>query len=187
MTNEYLKSMQDDMTKTIDALKRDLVGVRTGRASPAIVENLQVTVASYGSTMPLRDIAGITAPDPRMIVVNPWDKGTIQDIERAIATSGLGFNPSNDGVVVRIPIPPLTGDRRQGLVKIVKQHAEEARVRVRGVRREYNEMFKALSDEGDMTEDELKRALEKVQKSTDEHVKKVDDVCAAKEKEVLEV
>ncbi len=187
MQNEYLKSMQDDMNKTIDALKRDLIGVRTGRASPALVENLQVTVASYGSTMPLRDIAGITAPDPRMIVVNPWDKGTIQDIERAIATSGLGFNPSNDGVVVRIPIPPLTGDRRQGLVKIVKQHAEEAKVRVRGVRREYNEMFKALSDDGDMTEDELKRVLEKVQKATDEHVKKVDDICNAKEKEVLEV
>ena len=187
MQNEYLKSMQDDMNKTIDALKRDLIGVRTGRASPALVENLQVTVASYGSTMPLRDIAGITAPDPRMIVVNPWDKGTIQDIERAIATSGLGFNPSNDGVVVRIPIPPLTGDRRQGLVKIVKQHAEEAKVRVRGVRREYNEMFKALSDDGDMTEDELKRVLEKVQKATDEHVKKVDDICTAKEKEVLEV
>jgi len=187
MSDEYIKAMADDMVKTIDSLKRELLGVRTGRASPALVENLQVAVQSYGSTMPLRDIAGITAPDPRMIVVNPWDKGTIQDIERAIATAGLGFNPSNDGVVVRIPIPPLTGDRRQGLVKIVKQHAEEARVRVRAVRREYNELLKSLKDEGELTEDQLTRSLEKVQKSTDEHVKKVDDICAAKEKEVLEV
>lgn len=187
MSDDYIKAMADDMVKTIDSLKRELLGVRTGRASPALVENLQVTVQSYGSTMPLRDIAGITAPDPRMIVVNPWDKGTIQDIERAIATAGLGFNPSNDGVVVRIPIPPLTGDRRQGLVKIVKQHAEEARVRVRAVRREYNELLKSLKDEGELTEDQLARSLEKVQKSTDEHVKKVDDICAAKEKEVLEV
>jgi ribosome recycling factor len=187
MSDDYIKAMADDMVKTIDSLKRELLGVRTGRASPALVENLQVAVQSYGSTMPLRDIAGITAPDPRMIVVNPWDKGTIQDIERAIATAGLGFNPSNDGVVVRIPIPPLTGDRRQGLVKIVKQHAEEARVRVRAVRREYNELLKSLKDEGELTEDQLTRSLDKVQKSTDEHVKKVDDICAAKEKEVLEV
>ncbi len=187
MSDDYIKAMADDMVKTIDSLKRELLGVRTGRASPALVENLQVAVQSYGSTMPLRDIAGITAPDPRMIVVNPWDKGTIQDIERAIATAGLGFNPSNDGVVVRIPIPPLTGDRRQGLVKIVKQHAEEARVRVRAVRREYNELLKTLKDDGELTEDQLTRSLEKVQKSTDEHVKKVDDICAAKEKEVLEV
>ncbi len=187
MQDDYLKAMQADMDKTIDSLKRELLGVRTGRASPALVENLQVNVVSYGSVMPLRDIAGITAPDPRLIMVNPWDKGTIQDIERAIATAGLGFNPSNDGQVVRIPIPPLTGDRRQGLVKVVKQHAEEAKVRVRGVRREYNELFKALSDDGDVTEDGLKKLLEKVQKATDDHVKKVDDICAAKEKEVLEV
>lgn len=187
MSEEYLKAMQEEMTKTLDALKRDLLGVRTGRATPSLVENLQVVVVSYGSTMPLREIAGITAPDPRMIMVNPWDKGTILDIERAIANSGLGFNPSSDGQVVRIPIPPLTGERRQGLVKVVKGHAEEAKVRVRGVRREYNELFKTLQDDGELTEDELKRILEKVQKSTDEHVKKVDDICAAKEKEVLEV
>lgn len=187
MSDEYLKSASGDMAKGIDQLKRDLVGVRTGRATPALIEHLPVEVASYGSTMQMKELGGITAPDARLIVVNPWDKGTIQDIERAIATAGLGFNPSNDGVVVRIPIPPLTGDRRQGLVKIVKQHAEEARVRVRAVRREYNELLKTLKDDGELTEDQLTRSLEKVQKSTDEHVKKVDDICAAKEKEVLEV
>lgn len=187
MQDEYLKALAGDMEKALDSLKRELVGVRTGRASPQLVENLQVTIASYGSTMGLRDIAGITAPDPRLIVVNPWDKGTIMDIERAIATAGLGFNPSSDGQVVRIPIPPLTGERRQGLVKVVKGYAEEAKVRVRGVRREYNELFKTLQDDGDITEDDLKKCLDKVQKATDDFVKKVDEICGAKEKEVLEV
>ena len=187
MQEEYLKALAADMDKAIDALKRELVSVRTGRASPQLVENLQVPIASYGSTMALREIAGITAPDPRLIVVNPWDKGTIMDIERAIANSGMGFNPSSDGQIVRIPIPPLTGERRQGLVKVVKKTAEDAKVRVRAVRREYNELLKTLKDDGELTEDQLTRSLEKVQKSTDEHVKKVDDICAAKEKEVLEV
>jgi ribosome recycling factor len=187
MQEEYLKALAADMDKAIDSLKRDLVSVRTGRASPQLVENLQVPIASYGSTMALREIAGITAPDPRLIVVNPWDKGTIMDIERAIANSGMGFNPSSDGQIVRIPIPPLTGERRQGLVKIVKKTAEDAKVRVRAVRREYNELFKALKDDGDITEDALERMLEKVQKGTDDHIKKVDDICGAKEKEVLEV
>jgi ribosome recycling factor len=109
------------------------------------------------------------------------------DIERAIANSGMGFNPSSDGQIVRIPIPPLTGERRQGLVKVVKKTAEDAKVRVRAVRREYNELFKSLKDDGDITEDALERMLEKVQKGTDDHIKKVDDICGAKEKEVLEV
>lgn len=187
MVDEYLSSLPGDMDKVIDALKRELVGVRTGRASPSLVENLPVYIESYGSSMPLKQCGNITAPDARLIIVNPWDKSTLRDIEKAIASAGLGLNPGNDGQIIRIPIPPLTGERRQALVKIVKKAAEEAKVRVRAVRRDYNELLKTAYDDKEITEDELKRATDKVQQSTDLHVKKVDEVSAAKEKEVLEV
>ncbi|MBM4366227.1 MAG: ribosome recycling factor [Deltaproteobacteria bacterium] len=187
MSDEYTKGAADDMAKTLDQLKRDLLGVRTGRATPSLIEHLPVEVQSYGSTMHLKELGGITAPDARLLMVNPWDKGTIKDIERAIAVSGLGFNPQSDGQVIRIPIPALTGERRQQLVKIVKQHLEDAKVRVRQVRRDYNEMLKTACDDGDLTDDQLTKALEKVQKSTDEFCKKVDEMGAAKEKEILEV
>ncbi len=185
--DEYLSSLGDDMDKVIDALKRELLGVRTGRATPSLIENLPIHIESYGSTMPLKQCGNVTAPDARLLIVNPWDKSTLRDIERAIATSGMGFNPGNDGQIIRIPIPPLTGERRQALVKIVKKSAEDAKVRVRAVRREYNELLKAALDDKELTEDEHKRAVEKVQQATDAHVKKVDDVAAVKEKEVLEV
>jgi ribosome recycling factor len=187
MSEEYISSLNDDMNKVLDALKRELVSVRTGRATPALVENLPVMVESYGSSMPLKQLGSIAAPDARLLVVNPWDKSTLRDIERAIASAGMGLNPGNDGQVIRIPIPPLTGERRQALVKVVKKHAEEAKVRVRNVRREYNELIKEANDGKDITDDEAKRLMEKVQQSTDANVKKVDDICAAKEKEVLEV
>lgn len=184
---EYLSGLNGDMEKAVDALKRELLAVRTGRASPSILENVQVHVQSYGSTMHLRELASIAAPDARLLVVNPWDKGTILDIEKAIATAGLGFNPSNDGQVIRIPIPPLTGERRQQLVKVVRKAVEECKVRVRGVRRDYNELLKSAFDDGEITEDQLKKGMERVQHATDLYVKKVDEVGAAKEKEVLEV
>lgn len=187
VADEYLSTLSGDMDKVIDSLKRELMGVRTGRATPSLIENLPIHVESYGSTMPLKQCGSITAPDARLLVVNPWDKGTLRDIERAIATAGLGFNPSNDGQIIRIPIPPLTGERRQALVKMVKKAGEEAKVRVRAVRRDYNEILKTAYDDKEITEDELNRSTEKVQKETDAHVKKVDDVCAIKEKEVLEV
>ncbi len=187
MSEDYVKAANLDMVKSMDQLKRELVSVRTGRASPTLIEHLQVEVASYGSTMPLKELGGISAPDARMLVVNPWDKGTIKDIERAIAVSGMGFNPQSDGVVVRIPIPPLTGERRQQLVKVVKVHAEEGKVRVRGVRRDYKEMLEEAEKDGDLTEDQLKRALEKLQEATDANVKLVDDMCTKKEKEILDI
>ncbi len=185
--SNLLSSLQDDMNKVVDALKRELMGVRTGRASPQLVENLPVHVQSYGSNMPMNNLANITAPDARLLIVNPWDKSTIGDIERAIATAGMGFNPSNDGQVIRIPIPPLTGERRQQLVKVVKKEAEEAKVRARGVRRDYNDMIKVSFDDKEITEDEQKRMMDKVQTATDATVKKIDEVTAAKEREVLEV
>ena len=185
--SDLLSTLQDDMNKVVDALKRELMGVRTGRASPQLVENLPVYVQSYGSNMPMNNLANITAPDARLLIVNPWDKSTIGDIERAIATAGMGFNPSNDGQIIRIPIPPLTGERRQQLVKVVKKEAEEAKVRARGVRRDYNDMIKVSFDDKEITEDEQKRMMDKVQTATDATVKKIDEVTAAKEREVLEV
>jgi ribosome recycling factor len=187
MQDEYLNSLAADMEKTIDGLKRELIGVRTGRASPGLIENVQVHVVSYAATMSLRELGNIGAPDARLLVVNPWDKSTLQDIEKGIAAAGLGLNPSNDGQIIRIPIPPLTGERRQALVKVVKKAAEDAKVRVRAVRREYNELFEGMLDDKDITEDELKKLKDKVQQQTDVYVKKVDDITAAKEKEVLEV
>lgn len=187
IVDEYLSSLPADMDKVIDSLKRELLGVRTGRASPTLVENLPVYIEAYGSSMPLKQCGNITAPDARLLIVNPWDKTTLRDIEKAIGSAGLGLNPSNDGQIIRIPIPPLTGERRQALVKVVKKSAEDAKVRVRAVRRDYNEILKTAFDDKEITEDELKRGTEKVQQSTDAHVKKVDEVAAAKEREVLEV
>jgi ribosome recycling factor len=187
MLDEYLSSLSGDMDKVIESLRRELVAVRTGRASPSLVENLQVHIESYGTSMPLKQCGNITAPDARLLIVNPWDKSTLRDIEKAIGSAGLGLNPSSDGQVIRIPIPPLTGERRQALVKVVKKAAEDAKVRVRAVRREYNELLKTAFDDKEITEDEQKRGQEKVQQATDQHVKRVDEVAAAKEKEVLEV
>jgi ribosome recycling factor len=184
---EYLDSLKDDMTKCIDAFKRELSTVRTGRASPQLLDGVQVQVASYGATMPLNQLATVTAPDPRLLVVNPWDKSTLADVERAITAADLGLNPNNDGTIIRVPIPALTGERRKEMVKQVGRMTEDARVRVRRVRKEYNDLFKELEEGSEITEDELRRALDLVQKSTNEHVGKVEDVAEAKQKEVMEV
>ena len=184
---EYLKEVSADMEKGLEQLRRELSGVRTGRATPALIEFVQVHVSSYGSTMPLKQLGSIGAPDARLLIVNPWDKGTLADIDKAIRSAGLGLNPTSDGQVLRVPIPALTGDRRKDLVKQVHKISEDARIRVRNVRREYNELFKGMHDDKDITEDELKRALEKVQQATDSYIKKVDEAADKKEKEVLEV
>jgi len=184
---EYLESLKDDMEKCAESFRKDLGTVRTGRASPQILDGVQVPVASYGTTMPLNQLATITAPDPRLLVVNAWDKSTLGDIERAITAAGLGLNPQSDGNVIRVPIPALTGERRQELVKVVRRLSEEARVKVRGVRREYNDLFRDLEADREITQDDLDRALKKVQDMTDEYVRKVDTMAAQKEKEVLDV
>jgi ribosome recycling factor len=178
--------MNDDFEKVVDAFKKELTSVRTGRASPALIESLQVNVASYGAQMPLNQLSSISAPDARLLVVNPWDKGTLNDIEKAIKASGLGFNPSNDGQLIRVPIPALTSERRKEMVRLVGRMTEESRVRARAVRRDYNELFKSLEADKDITQDDLKRYLDQVQKTTDEIIKKVEDLALIKEKEVLE-
>ncbi|MBN2798747.1 MAG: ribosome recycling factor [Deltaproteobacteria bacterium] len=184
---EYLESMLEDMTKAIASLERDLSTVRTGRASPKLVETLQVMIQSYGAAMPLNQLATIQAPDARMLVVNPWDKSTLNDIERAIVQASLGITPSNDGQIIRLPIPALTADRRRDLVKQVRQMGEEGKVRVRHVRREYNELFKNGQKDGDISEDESRRLVDKVQVSTDDYVALIEKMVSAKEAEVQEV
>lgn len=186
MSSEYLDSMKEDFGKVEAALVRELTTVRTGRASPQILENLHVEVASYGAKMPINQLATITAPDARLLVVNPWDKGTIPDIEKGIAVSGLNLNPSNDGQIIRVPIPALTGERRKQLVKQVGQMLEAGRIRARGVRKEYNDIFKELEAEKEISEDELRRFLEQVQKATDGCVAQLVALSSEKEKEVLD-
>jgi len=185
--DEYLESMQDDMAKAQEALRQQLAKVRTGRATPALVDGVTVNVQSYGATMPLNQLATIQAPDPRLLVITPWDKSTLGDVEKAIVAADLGLNPSNDGKVIRVPVPALTAERRQDLVKQVRRIGEEMKIRVRQVRRDYNDIFRDGEKEGDISEDQLHRYLQKVQDATDENVKKVDEAMAAKEAEVLEV
>jgi len=185
--DEYLESLTEDMQAALDALARDLAKVRTGRATPKLVDGVQVTVQSYGASMPLNQLATIQAPDARLLTVTPWDKTTIADIQKGIVQAGLGLNPSTDGQLIRIPVPALTQERRQDLVRQVRKMGEEAKIRVRHVRREYNDIFKSSEKDGDVSEDECRRLLAKVQESTDAQIKKVDALLEAKEAEVVEV
>jgi len=185
--DEYLESAEDDMNNAVEHLDRELLKVRTGRATPKLLDPVVVEVASYGASMPIHQLATIQAPDARLLTVTPWDKTTITDIERGIVMAGLGLNPSSDGQIIRVPVPPLTAERRKALVRSVGQSAEETRVRIRHVRREYNETFKSAQKDGDISEDDLHRLLENVQKLTDRFIKVVADRAADKEKEVLEV
>jgi ribosome recycling factor len=185
--DEYLDAMKSDMEGAIDGLKKELGKVRTGRATPKLVDGVLVLVQSYGTTMPLNQLATVQAPDPRLLTIAPWDKSTISDIERAILAAGLGLNPSNDGQIIRLPVPALTQERRKELVKLARKAGEDAKVRLRQVRREYNEMFKAGEKDGEVSEDDCRRLLEKVQESTDVFVKAVDEHVTKKEEEVLEV
>lgn len=185
--DEYLESMEDDLKNALESLDRDMSKVRTGRASPKLVEDLQVQVASYGAVMPLNQLATVQAPDARLLVITPWDKTTLNDIERGIIAAGLGLNPSSDGQLIRLPVPALTKERRQDLVKQVKAAGEDCKVRMRHVRREYNDTFKAAQKDGDVSEDDLHRLLKSVQELTDGYIKRVDDRTDAKEAEVSEV
>ena len=187
MTEEYLEELKSDFEKIQKAFANALMTIRTGRASPQLIEGVSIMVASYGSSMPLRQLANITAPDARLLVVNPWDKGTIIDIEKGIRMADLGLNPNNDGQVIRVPIPPLTSDRRKDLVRKVRKILEDYRIRARSVRKEYNDMFKELEAEKEISEDELRRLQDRVQKSTDGCTQGLEQAAKAKEQEVLEV
>ncbi|MCL5960081.1 MAG: ribosome recycling factor [Chloroflexi bacterium] len=173
------------MTKAVEALKKDLSGIRTGRASPALIERLPIEY--YGATTPLNQLAGISAPEPRLLVVQPWDRSAMGAIEKGILKSELGLNPTNDGKVIRLAIPTLTEERRRELVKFVKGKVEEGKVAIRNLRREAVADLKDLKQEKMISEDDERRADEKAQELTDRFIKQMDAVGAAKEAEILEV
>jgi len=173
------------MQKSIQALEEELNTIRTGRASAALFE--RVKVEYYGNPTPLNQVATISVPEARLVVIQPWDKGIINEIEKAIQKSELSVNPSNDGKVIRINIPPLTEERRKEYVKVAKNMAEQARVAIRNIRRDANDELKKAQKAGDISEDDEKRAADEVQKVTDEYVEKVNEAVEAKETEILEI
>lgn len=183
--DDVLAETRDKMTKARDHLQSEFGSIRTGRASPIFVEKLRVDY--YGSEVPLQQLAGFSVPEPRLLVISPYDKGSIKAIEKAIQTSDLGITPSNDGVVIRLAFPQLTAERRKEMVKIVKHRAEEARVAVRNVRRSARHDLEAFQKEGELSEDDLDRAEKDLEKITHEYVAEIDNLAAHKEQEMLEV
>lgn len=179
------KNLEEKMNKTVSVLKEELHTIRAGRANPQILD--RVTVEYYGSPTPLKQIAAVAAPEPRMITVQPYDASSLHDIEKAILIADLGLNPSNDGKVIRIAIPMLTEERRKELTKVAKKTGEESKVALRNERRQANDEIKKLQKAGELTDDDVKAAETEVQKITDKYIKTVDDLIAKKEKEILEV
>lgn len=184
MSNEAVELAKDGMEKAIERLRRELARVRAGRANPALLDDIKVD--SYGTLTPLKQCATISVGDARLLVVKPYDRNTIAAIEKAINNSQLGLNPNNDGVVVRVPIPPLTEERRKQLVKQVKDAGEDAKIAIRQVRREANDFLKESEKDGSLSEDDLKKGLDQIQKLTDAEIKSVDETIAKKEAEIME-
>jgi ribosome recycling factor len=182
---EIIKDAKRRMDGAINALHDELIKIRTGRATPTLLDGIKVDY--YGQKVPLNQAATVTAPEPRLLVVQPWEKKMLAEIEKEIQKADLGLNPSNDGNVIRIPIPQLSEERRKDLVKLVHKFAEEARIAVRNVRRDANDHLKKLEKNHEISEDQLKDYLDDVQKLTDEHIKKIDEVMKAKEEEILKV
>lgn len=180
-----LKETQGRMDKALEAMRREFATVRTGKASPALLEHIRVE--AYDTQMSLEQLATISAPEPRLLVVQPWDKTVMGAIERAIQSADLGLNPSNDGSLIHVPIPPLNEERRQELVKILHKMAEEGRISVRAARHAANDDIKAKMKSGDIAEDDGRKLLDQVQKLTDEFVSKIDALLKAREEEVMEV
>jgi ribosome recycling factor len=185
MVNDVLREADTKMKKSADSLRHHLATIRTGRASPALVENLPVE--AYGSSMPLSQLANIQVPDARMITIQPYDASMLRAIEKAIQNSELGINPTNDGRVIRLAIPSLTEDRRKALVKMVRQHVEESKVALRNIRREALDDMRKLQTEKLISEDDQRRAQERLQEMTDRHSREVDSIGQAKEAEVMEI
>jgi ribosome recycling factor len=183
--NEEIELAQMEMEEAVNAFRHELSRVRTGRASTALLENLHVSY--YGTRTPLRQLAGLAAPEARLLVVTPYDKGAMSEIEKAIQTSDLGLNPMNDGKTIRIPIPELNEERRKDLVRHIRKTAEEFRVSIRNHRRDANDKFKQLHKDKKLTEDEMRASEAKVQEHTTEYIEKLDKILAAKEAEIMEV
>ena len=180
-----LTDTNERMTKSIDALKRELSTLRTGRATPSLLDNINVDY--YGTSTPLNQLASISAPDAQAIIIQPWDKGSILDIEKSLSTSDLGFNPSNDGNQITVPIPPLTQERRLEIVRLLKKKIEDGKVSVRNVRRDSVERLRKLEKEKSISQDDSRRGQDQIQKSTDSYTKLIDDISKVKEDEITQV
>ncbi len=185
MPKQAIANTKDKMAKAISAYSRELAGIRAGRANASLLD--RITVEYYGAPTPVNQLAGISVPEARLLVIQPYDKTSLGDIEKAILKSDLGLNPTSDGNLIRISIPPLTEERRKELVKVVKKAAEEAKIAIRNVRRDANDDLKKLEKAGDITEDDLRGYSDDIQKVTDENIAKIDDLTKEKEKEILEV
>lgn len=185
MSNQIISLSKERMAKAVSAFSRELATVRAGRANPAILD--KVTVEYYGAPTPLNQMANISVPEARLLLITPYDKTVINEMDKAIQRADLGLNPSNDGTVIRITFPPLTEERRRDLVKVVKKSAEDAKVAVRNIRRDANDDLKKAEKNGDITEDELRGLVEDIQKQTDSHIEKIDNITKEKEKEIMEV
>ena len=185
MVEEIFEDLNDRMGKSIETLKREYSRLRTGRASVSLLDGIRVSY--YDTPTPLNQMASLAVPEPRLIVIQPWDKTAIGDIEKAILKSELGLTPMNDGKVIRIAIPPLTEERRKELVKVARKMAEDNKVAIRNIRRDANDMLKDLKTEKEITEDDLYRTQDEVQKITDDFISQVDELCTVKEKEILEI
>lgn len=182
--DDAIELATDTMDKGLDRLKKELARVRAGRANPAILDDVRVD--AYGSMVPLNQVATVTVADARLLVIKPYDRNSVPAIEKAVINASLGLNPNSDGVVVRVPIPPLTEERRKGLVKQVKEAGEEAKIAARHGRRDANDLLKSAEKDKEISEDDLKRGLERVQKITDDYTAQIDEIVKAKESEIME-
>ena len=185
MKDARVREVSAHMDKSVEAIRHEFASIRTGKASPAILD--LVKVEAYGSTMPLNQLATISAPEPRLLVIQAYDPSQIGAIEKALQTSDLGLTPANDGKLIRLPIPPLTEERRKELVRVAHKIAEEGRVAVRNIRHEANKKVQSEEKSKDLSEDDARRLLKEIQDLTDEHIKKIDELLKAKEAEILEV
>ena len=185
MTDDVLREANQRMEKTIELFRKNMASVRAGRATPALLDKVQVEY--YGTLTPINQLANISVPEPRTLVLQPWDKTSIEAIEKAILKSDLGLIPNNDGNVIRLTIPQLTEERRNEIVRSIRKEAEDERVAIRNVRRECNDLLKQKEKNNELTQDEVRRLQERIQKLTDEKIAEIDEILAAKEKEILSI
>ncbi|RJP80941.1 MAG: ribosome recycling factor [Candidatus Zixiibacteriota bacterium] len=185
MNHEILNDAETRMKKSVEAFRHELVKIRTGKASTALLDGIRVDY--YGTQVPLNQVASLSTPEPRLIIIQPWDKGMIGKIEKEILKSDLGLNPVNDGTFIRLAVPMLTEERRKDLVKLVRKYAEESRVAIRNIRRDTNEHLKREEKDSNISEDDLKKLQTRTQELTDKYIKNIDEVLDKKEKEIMEV
>ncbi|MDD5581809.1 MAG: ribosome recycling factor [Candidatus Marinimicrobia bacterium] len=184
MLESLYKECRTKMTKSVEIIRHEMASIRTGRASTALLDGIKVNY--YGNPTPLKQVANITVPEARLMVIQPWETKMLPVIEKAILASSLGLTPVNDGQVIRLPIPPMSEERRKELLRLVNKIAEDGRVSIRNVRREFNEQIKKLEKEGTLSKDLAADALDEIQKITDEHIEKIDEIYQLKEKEIME-